>query len=323
MHGVSLESWAGGMQLDQETIERLERSARQALRESLGTEDDPFGATYYLNWHIENLAPGYWELLAGTSRPRPEEALEHLRLGSRWVPGGVFASGDEFRGCCLMFMLPDVSSHREVRVGFDSNFEVETLEASVVLTYEEWLDSLFERRGLSFDTGVIDHRTGGIPTWFFAHLARFFRESGELHAELGTRELSRALWEILKGELNFELWNSYLPLQPRLDCFEAMEDLYREVFSKGEMAELCHMWWDIIILRDPEEQPTTYRVVLDVLRRILVAGPLECSGAALHGLGHLNTPGRAEVIDAWLETRDDLDAETVAYAQAAREGKVL
>lgn len=85
----------------------------------------------------------------------------------------------------------------------------------------------------------------------------------------------------------------------------------------------CHMWWDFFRYfgDDPDE-----RVVNEMylaLRKILFIESIECQGAALHGLGHIEHPKKAALINRYLRSYQDLDPEIRRYALASIEGSVL
>lgn len=63
--------------------------------------------------------------------------------------------------------------------------------------------------------------------------------------------------------------------------------------------------------------------LLGVLARLLDHPAPVAQYAALHGLGHLPTQKRRDVIDRYLAARPDLETEQREYALAARAGTLL
>src|SRR5262245_3874442 len=89
------------------------------------------------------------------------------------------------------------------------------------------------------------------------------------------------------------------------------------------------MWWDefpcIALLCDPNLERLS-GTALATMEDILGLGPIACQESALHGLGHWELQHASEVariIDAFVLSKTELDPRLLAYANAARCGRIV
>lgn len=82
-------------------VTRREHAARQAIKNGFDMEDEESGVAMFVAFHLEELAPDYWQARTGTPRPDPSAVLDVLELHGHWseddemeyfdftLPGGV------------------------------------------------------------------------------------------------------------------------------------------------------------------------------------------------------------------------------------------
>jgi hypothetical protein len=64
-------------------------------------------------------------------------------------------------------------------------------------------------------------------------------------------------------------------------------------------------------------------VILEILTRLLEMESFTCKGAALHGLGHLDHPGKVPVLERFIENPPETDANWREYAEACITGDIM
>ena len=83
------------------------------------------------------------------------------------------------------------------------------------------------------------------------------------------------------------------------------------------------MWWDLLRGAPQDEYLELTEFYFHAMGEILQLPYLQAQGSALHGLGHLEHPGKPELIKNFLKQHPCLDEDYVEYAHAVIEGKVL
>jgi hypothetical protein len=165
------------------------------------------------------------------------------------------------------------------------------------------------------------------------HYTRLFRDPAFLLNDYTPQELNQGFWNIYMGVCDKDrsfnigrvLMHPTVSFTEAETCLEAMYDLFANLFSLPNIHELsgsaAYMWWDwgfysIHRFRD---------INLDVMRRVLELDSIDCKWAALHGLGHLNHPGKEQVIRDFLAANPDLPDfdDWYQYGMAAIEGKIM
>ena len=99
-------------------IQRREKLALDAIKNSLGTEDGEFGATMFATHHIEELKSAYWLKHLGTETPEPKQVLDALQLKEHW-------GEDENEMEVFDFTLSDEVTDYVISVRFDEAGSVE------------------------------------------------------------------------------------------------------------------------------------------------------------------------------------------------------
>jgi hypothetical protein len=119
------------------------------------------------------------------------------------------------------------------------------------------------------------------------------------------------------------LWDDELPLDLRLDCIAAMPEIFRKLFVGRPLEQACYIWWDMLRHFGEGGDPRIVAAMVLALEQILPLPARHCRVSALHGLGHLEHPSKATVIETFLRTNPTIDLELRQYAEAAVVGKVL
>jgi hypothetical protein len=128
----------------------------------------------------------------------------------------------------------------------------------------------------------------------------------------------------LTGRLRDFIWDPDLPWEPRRACLRAMVPLAEQLFARDPLGETAGMWWNWLRYFGPRPADSGVKdTLLDVLTQILQIPSSRCWGSALHGLGHLEHPGKRAVIEAFLTAHPELDDDWRAYASSAVRGEVL
>ena len=91
---------------------RRENAARQAIKNGFDMEDEDSGAAMFVAFHLEELAPDYWQARAGTPRPDPASVLDILELHGHW------GEKDELE--YFDFTLPGAVTDYVISVRFDA-----------------------------------------------------------------------------------------------------------------------------------------------------------------------------------------------------------
>ncbi|MGJ7916793.1 DUF2004 domain-containing protein [Massilia sp. LXY-6] len=100
-------------------VARRENAARQAIKNGFDMEDEDSGAAMFVAFHLEELAPDYWQARTGSGRPDPSAVLDILELRAHW--GGE----DELE--YFDFTLPDKVTDYVISVRFDSKGKVDEI----------------------------------------------------------------------------------------------------------------------------------------------------------------------------------------------------
>lgn len=114
-----------------------------------------------------------------------------------------------------------------------------------------------------------------------------------------------------------------MPWKLRKSCIRAMVPLFEKFFSRKPLGQTCHMWWDLLRFFADNREDRVVEEVFLALEKILFIDSLDCQGAALHGLGHLDHPDKESLINKYLSKHEDLDPEIRRYATSCIGGNVL
>lgn len=65
-------------------VEKRSNLALAAIKQAFGTQADEYGATMFVNHHLEEIPQDYWQERLGTASPEPAAVLGLLELRSNW-----------------------------------------------------------------------------------------------------------------------------------------------------------------------------------------------------------------------------------------------
>jgi hypothetical protein len=153
---------------------------------------------------------------------------------------------------------------------------------------------------------------------------RLFQNPAFLFERYSLEQIGRGFRFIpIVGELVFAVWDVDVPLSLRQKCIHSMVNLFESVFMKNSLGDVAFMWWDSFGSFDDEPEWEMVEAILGALSRVIRMESSVCWGSALHGLGHLDHPGKVALINDFLQTHPDIHPDTKNYALAAVEGRVL
>jgi hypothetical protein len=164
-------------------------------------------------------------------------------------------------------------------------------------------------------------RCTGDPVQLLAHIVQLFEAPDFLLDAFSPAQVREGL-SYLSMLLRDWLWDKDIPWDLREACIRSTVALSQRIFAREPCDDACLMWWDWLIFSrhmDAQERDA----VLSALTGILTIPSVDCWQSALHGLGHLDHPGKQAVIERFLGDHPDLSDEGRAYALAAIDGEVL
>ncbi|MDE2291764.1 MAG: hypothetical protein KGL53_06745 [Elusimicrobia bacterium] len=215
-------------------------------------------------------------------------------------------------------------------------------------TFEQWLT-------WAFDHPVAD------PAWYFGsddwrepphqvavdYLTRVFESPDEHLGRFPDDQADQGLNMLLSPSCSghfFSFLDAKVPLEKRLRGVRSFVPLFTEYYAarcsdslchldepgKKPLNSTCYMWWDASPFhggRTGEENERIIAACLDVMKACLASKSVACQESALHGLGHFSIHERIKadcvrLIDGFLAAAPDARPELVAYARAARAGRV-
>jgi hypothetical protein len=193
-----------------------------------------------------------------------------------------------------------------------------------------------------------DEAVSSSPVAVVKYMTKLFSEFGAIAPKYSLAQLNQGIWGILGENLRLYelLWDSSLPLGPRVQCIRSMSSVYSDFVSKSkvEVMENCFdMWWDMILhgfwfqqklfekrteMGDLSKLDTESRLLLDVmfetLKQILDLPDARTQHFALHGLGHLHHPAVRETVQVFIDNRKtELTAEGLQWLEQCRDGTVM
>ena len=187
------------------------------------------------------------------------------------------------------------------------------------------------------------------PVQQIRHLTAVFRSADSLSSYgLSNGQIELGLWCVLGGAHDWEFvslfWDRSLPIELRAGAIGALFELYDRLLSAApyeaidfgypdqtprRFKTIDYMALALVVEALRPSNTTAYdrmrvrTALLDVLGRLLDHPAPVAQYAALHGLGHLPTKKRCEVIDRYLASRPDMVDEQREYALSARAGNLL
>ena len=190
-------------------------------------------------------------------------------------------------------------------------------------SFEEWTRFVFDYPALPGEwlRASIDWK--GDATKLLTYVTTLFGSASSELRKYSKAQIQQGLWWLLgpEGGLREWIWDRNIPFEMRKECIESMISVFRDVFSKDDYGDICYMWWDLIRNFGTPEKDTE-QVIFNALAQILNFETRDVQLSALHGLGHLELPGKRKAIEDYLMKRPNLDEELKAYAVTAIEGNV-
>ena len=210
---------------------------------------------------------------------------------------------------------------------------------------------------------VFDHEVAaeGSDPWYFgdvkfevdpphqlALIAELFEDAPRHLAEYGPAQIEQGLWCMMGGCWNAAftglVWNPGVPLPIRRRVVDSIFPLYDRLLaaypyddidfrhpddSEHRYATIDYMAPDLLLEipwfgePDPSDQASIRSAFLEVFGRLLKHPAPVAQYAALHGLGHLDDPRGAAMIDAYVASLAFSERNERWYAEQARRGDVL
>ena len=191
--------------------------------------------------------------------------------------------------------------------------------------FDEWLRFVFDRPVTKPEWFMNDDYGWEInPESLVRYSTQLFQNPAPLFERYSPEQIEQGFRFIpIVGELADAVWDTDVPLSLRQKCIRSMGNLFESVFMKNSLGDVAFMWWDSLRPFDDEPEREMVETILEVLSRIIVMESPVCWCSALHGLGHLNHPGKVALINDFLQTHPDVHPDTKNYALAAIEGRVL
>ncbi|TVT87530.1 DUF2004 domain-containing protein [Acinetobacter colistiniresistens] len=109
---------SGDAMSEQAMVEHREQLARIAMREALENQQAEDSVELFIQHHLEEVEPAYWQKHFGTSTPTSLQVLEFLVLDHQWEEDGLEPHD------MLDFTLPDEITNYVICVSFDAKGQV-------------------------------------------------------------------------------------------------------------------------------------------------------------------------------------------------------
>jgi hypothetical protein len=192
-------------------------------------------------------------------------------------------------------------------------------------TFDEWLRFVFDRPVAKPEWFMNDDYGWKIdPALLVQYSTQLFQNPTFLFERYSLEQIEQGFRFIpIVGELVNAVWDMDVPLSLRRKCIHSMVNLFESVFIKNSLGDVAFMWWDSFRFFEDEPEREMVEAILDALSKIIRMESSVCWCSALHGLGHLDHPGKVALIDDFLQLHPDVDPDTKEYALAAIEGRVL
>ena len=191
--------------------------------------------------------------------------------------------------------------------------------------FDEWLRFVFDRPVTKPEWFMNDDYGWKInPTLLVQYSTQLFQNPGFLFERYSLKQIEQGFRFIpIVGELVNAVWDMDVPLSLRQKCIHSMVNLFENVFMKNSLGDVAFMWWDSFRHFDDGPEWEMVEAIWGTLSQIIRMESSECWCSALHGLGHLNHPGKVGLVNDFLRTHPDVHPDTKNYALAAIEGRVL
>jgi hypothetical protein len=178
------------------------------------------------------------------------------------------------------------------------------------------------------------------PRRALAYMAHLFSVPEGLMDLYSAAQIDQGFWFMFcaaaEDVFGLQLWNPREPWEDRERCIRALPRLYQALFEPMRFdledydASAMYMLPDFIaytsderLIRHGEDALHVCHALLDAFGEMLRDGHDATRTAALHGLGHLAHPDRADLIRDFLSASPGLDPGLRVYAERAMVGDVL
>jgi len=183
------------------------------------------------------------------------------------------------------------------------------------------------------------------PETVVGYIAEAFERSGTLLSRFSDEQLDQGFWYLFypdpRGFME-TLLDERVPLASRRRAVRSFVPLFEQVMAERCSSHLshldekgakplngaCYMWFDEMLDRFNPERLIHAQLetdLVDTLHAILAIPQDACRESALHGIGHWvrEYPQLVDMVDQFLPHTPGLRPELIAYAESARDGKVL
>lgn len=191
-------------------------------------------------------------------------------------------------------------------------------------SYEDWVRFAFDRpiadepwycsKGGEFECDSV------IVLGYYAQL---FRNPVPMLSHLMDHQIEQGVWFAVGHQLREWLWSDDLPIQFRIECINAMPEMFKQFLFTRPLETASWMWWDMLRTFDSIPDGQIVEAMIRAQTVVLNIPVRHCRMSALHGLGHQDHPLRESTIRSFLATLVEPDPELRAYAERAAVGEVL
>jgi hypothetical protein len=178
------------------------------------------------------------------------------------------------------------------------------------------------------------------PRRALAYMADLFNAPDGLMDRYSAEQIDQGFWFMFSAAaedvFGLQLWSPREPWEDRERCIRALPRLFQALFEpmlfllEDYYASAMFMLPDFIaymsdtrVTRHGDDARRVCQALLDAFGEMLRSGHDATRTAALHGLGHLAHPDRADVIRDFVQANPGLDPELREYAERAMVGDVL
>ena len=176
------------------------------------------------------------------------------------------------------------------------------------LTFDQWVEKVFAGEPPSFDWMWENALDPTKAEWLVTYPTRLFEEPEFLIDRYSDEQLRKGFWNLPNSwELRDSIWGKELPWTLRKSCIQSMVPLFEKFFSRNPLGDTCYMWWDALRYFGDDGEERVVDEIFLALKKTLFLDSLDCQGAALHGLGHLDHSEKRSVINKYLKEHPDLD----------------
>jgi len=164
------------------------------------------------------------------------------------------------------------------------------------LQYQDWLNLVFNHDVTEEPWHFADEwsLTCSNAPRLVGHLVHLFREPVKATDAFSSAQVDQGLW-FIPGPNGF-LWSwldDKTPLSLRIECIQAVESLYSQLFEVRSIGSSSYMWWDSVFTYcvfngvSIVDNQNVLTAVVEVIARQLKSQGAATRDAAVHGVEHL------------------------------------